>query len=79
MAIRYTSSSGDFGGQQGCDQLDEWWEVKGEEHAIPVRGVVDQFEPWFLGGTFRRELMKMIGVGTSFASQTKMRTHMQIG
>ena len=29
------------------------WEVKGEEHAIPVRGVVDQFVWWFLGGTFR--------------------------
>ena len=28
------------------------WEVKGEEHAIPVRGVVDQFVRWFLGGTF---------------------------
>ena len=29
------------------------WEVKSEEHAIPVRGVVDQFVRWFLGGTFR--------------------------
>ena len=29
------------------------WEVKGEEHAVPVRGVVDQFVRWFLGGTFR--------------------------
>ena len=29
------------------------WEVKNEEHAIPVRGVVDQFVRWFLGGTFR--------------------------
>ena len=29
------------------------WEVKGEEHAIPVRGVVAQFVRWFLGGTFR--------------------------
>ena len=28
-------------------------EVKGEEHATPVRGVVDQFVRWFLGGTFR--------------------------
>ena len=33
--------------------LDGAWEVKGEEHAIPVRGVVDQFVRWFLGGTFR--------------------------
>ena len=29
------------------------WEVKSEQHAIPVRGVVDQFVRWFLGGTFR--------------------------
>ena len=28
------------------------WEVKNEEHAIPVRGVVDQFMRWFLGGIF---------------------------
>ena len=26
---------------------------KAEEHVIPVRGVVDQFVRWFLGGTFR--------------------------
>ena len=29
------------------------WEVKGDEHAVPIRGVVDQFVRWFLGGTFR--------------------------
>ena len=29
------------------------WGVKGEKHAVLVRGVVDQFVPWFLGGTFR--------------------------
>ena len=29
------------------------WEVKGEEHAILVRFVVDQFVRWFVGGTFR--------------------------
>ena len=29
------------------------WEIKGEEHAVPVRGVVDQFVRWFFGGTFR--------------------------
>ena len=28
-------------------------EFKGEEHAVLVRGVVDQFVRWFLGGTFR--------------------------
>ena len=27
------------------------WEVKGDEHAVPVRGVVGQFVRWFLGGT----------------------------
>ena len=56
------------------------WEVKGEEHAIPVRGVVDQFVPWFLVWLLSgRELMRMIGVCISFASQTKLRTHMLIG
>ena len=44
------------------------WEVKGEEHAIPVWVV--------LSG---QELMKMIAVGISFASQTKLWTHMLIG
>ena len=29
------------------------WEVKGDEHAVPVRGVVHHFVRWFLGGTFR--------------------------
>ena len=29
------------------------WEVKGDEHAVPVRCVVDQFVRWFLGGAFR--------------------------
>ena len=29
------------------------WQVKGEEHAIPVCGVVDQFVRWFLVGIFR--------------------------
>ena len=29
------------------------WEVKGEDHAFAVRGVVDQFVRWFLGGTFQ--------------------------
>ena len=28
-------------------------EFKGEQHAIPVRGVVDLFVRWFLGGTYR--------------------------
>ena len=28
------------------------WEVKGDEHAVLVRGVVDQLVRWFLGGTF---------------------------
>ena len=54
------------------------WEVKGEENAIPVRGVVDQFVRWFLGGTFRPRTGEMTGVGISFANQTKLRTHMLI-
>ena len=28
-------------------------EVKGDEHAVPVRGVVDQFARWYLDGKFR--------------------------
>ena len=28
------------------------WEVKGGEHAVPVRAVVDQCVRWFLGDTF---------------------------
>ena len=32
---------------------DTYLEVKGDEHAVPLRGVVDQFVRWFLGGTFR--------------------------
>ena len=53
------------------------WEVKGEEHAGLVRGVVDQFGSWVvLSG---RELVGMIGVGISFVSRTKLRTHMLIG
>ena len=33
--------------------MNDAWEVKGDEHAVPVRGLVDQFVRWFLGGTFR--------------------------
>ena len=29
------------------------WEVKGDEHAVPVLGVVDQFVRWYLDGTFQ--------------------------
>ena len=29
------------------------WEVKGHEHAEFVRGVVDQFVRWYMGGVFR--------------------------
>ena len=29
------------------------WEVKGNEHTSHVRGVVNQFVPWYLSGTFR--------------------------
>ena len=51
------------------------WEVKGEEHAIPVRGVVDQFVRWFLGGTFRPRTDEKDWC----RHQTKLRTHMLIG
>ena len=54
MAIRYTSSFGGLGDNKVViNWMNGAWEVKGEEHAIPVRGVVDQFVRWFLGGTFR--------------------------
>ena len=53
MAIRYISS---FEGVGDHKVVINWmngaWEVKNEEHAIPDRGVVDQFVRWFLGGTF---------------------------
>ena len=56
------------------------WEVKGDDHAVPVRGVVDQFcavvPGWYFSG---RELMRVIGVGISFVSRTKLRIHMLIG
>ena len=39
------------------------WEVKGEEHTAPVRGVVDQLARWY-SGLSGRELMRLIGVGT---------------
>ena len=29
------------------------WEVKGDEHAVPVRVVVDQCVRWYLEGTFQ--------------------------
>ena len=54
------------------------WEVKGEEHAVPVRGLIN-----LCGGSWvvfsGRDLMKMIGVGISFVNRTKLRTHMVIG
>ena len=54
MAIGYTSSSEVFGDNKVViNWMNGAWEVKGEEHAIPVRGVVVKFVRWFLGGTFR--------------------------
>ena len=29
------------------------WEVKGQEHEMHVRGIIDQFVRWYLGGIFR--------------------------
>ena len=55
------------------------WEVKGDEHTVPVRGVVDQFVRWFLGGTFPPRTVRMICVGISLESRAKLRTHMLIG
>ena len=55
------------------------WQVKGEEHAFPVRGLVDQLVRWYLGGTFRPRTDENDCVGIPFASQTKLRTHMLIG
>ena len=70
-----------LGDNKVVDQLDEWcWEVMGDEHAGPVRGVVDQY---LCGGFWMvrpsQELMRMIGAGTNFASQTKLLTHMLVG
>ena len=44
------------------------WEVKGEEHAIPVRGVVDQFVRWFLGGTLDSTVQTSCAVSASLRS-----------
>ena len=64
MAIRYTSSFGGFGDNKVViNWMNGAWEVKNEEHATPVRGVVDQYVRW---------------LGISFASQTKLRTHMLV-
>ena len=30
------------------------WEVKGDEHAVPVRGVVGQLVRWYLDGAYRQ-------------------------
>ena len=60
MATRYTSSFGGSGGQQGCDQLDEWCGSQGDEHAVPVRGVVDQICAMVRVALSGRELMRMI-------------------
>ena len=54
MAIRYTSSSGGSGDNKVViNWMNGAWEVKGDELAVLVRGVVGQFVRWFLGGTFR--------------------------
>ena len=55
------------------------WEVKGEEHAVPVRGVVDQFVRRFLGDTFRPRTDENDWSRHIFVNRTKLRTHMLIG
>ena len=54
MAIRYTLSFEALGDNKVVIiWMSGAWEVEGDEHAFPVRGVEDQFVRWFLGGTFR--------------------------
>ena len=82
MAIRYTSSFLEVLGDNKdvINWMNGAWEVKNEEHAIPVRGVVGPICAVVPGLVLSgQELMKMTGVGISFASQTKLRTHMLIG
>ena len=56
------------------------WEVENEEHAIPVRGVGDQFVRWFLGGTFRPRTDEHDWCGHIFRESNKAAdTHMLIG
>ena len=55
------------------------WKVKGEEHAIPVRGVVGQFVRWFLGSTFRPRTDENDWCRHIFRESNKVRTHMLIG
>ena len=74
IAIRYTSSCGGSGWQQGCYQQDEW--------GLGSQGRWACCSCAWCGGSIcasGRELMRMIGVGTSFVSRTKLRTHMLIG
>ena len=80
MAIRYTSSFGGSGGHKVViNRMNGAWEVKGEEHAVPVRGVVDQFVLWFLGGSFRPRTDENDWCRHIFVNRTKLRTHMLIG
>ena len=55
MAIRYTIVVLEVLGDNKVviNWMNGVWEVKGEEHAILVSGVVGQFVQWFLGGSFR--------------------------
>ena len=49
---------------------------------LPCHGDVSQDDLWSMLKEMEDvviNLMRMIGVGTSFASQTKLRTHMRIG
>ena len=81
LAIWYTSSFGSFGWQQGCDQLDEWClrsQGRRARCSCPwCGGSICAVGSWVVFSG--QELMKMTGVGISFASQTKLRTHMLTG
>ena len=55
------------------------WEVKSDEHAVLVRGVVDQFVRWYLGGIFRPRVDETDWCKHISVNGTKLWTHMQTG
>ena len=49
--------------------------VKGDDHAVAVREVVDQLVRWYMGHMFSgRELMRLIDAGTFSVSTTLLQT-----
>ena len=47
------------------------WDVKGDEHAVHVRAVVDQLVRWYLNGTFRPRNDETAGAGIFFRESNK--------